>query len=195
MRYRMAGVLTICLAVGACTNTDPVEAELASVSAAITDHASATASFSGTFTSDARVEISTDGEAWVDLGSPARVNVTLQSAGDESTVHAHATVPASTYDRVRLTLEAGRATVDAGATLGGLSLPHALSLRVGSSDAPIVIERQVQSFSIGADTHAHILFQLNSEAWIHQDSAEEEAVDAREVRESTTATRTMTRTD
>lgn len=198
-------LLALLGAATACTDDDPVEGGTASVSATITDDASSPSAFqagdgttmyaqadghfSGSLSSDARVAISTDGESWVDLGSPSQVTVALQSSGQETTVHNRAAVAAGTYTRVRLTLSNARAELDAGAVLGGISFTSAVSIRVGGADQQVVIEKQVEPFTIHADTHARITFDLNSEGWVDEQAAEEESVEDQEVQESTTARR------
>jgi hypothetical protein len=205
MRYTtLIAALAFLGAATACTDDDPVEAGLGSAAAVITDDASTSGSlasndgmasqsagtFSGSFTSDAQVSIAAEGGAWIDLGSPARVTVALQSSGEETAVHASTPVPAGTYTRVRLTLSDAEAYVAAGGVLGGLTLTSQATIRVGSG-APVVIEKHVQPFTVDGSAHARIRFDLNSQAWIHQQSAEQQEADEDEVRENTTATRTV----
>lgn len=190
----------------ACTDDDPIEAQMGSASAVITDDpSSASASalandaqadqtagpFSGTFTSTAWVSIRAEGGGWLDLGSPADATLSLQSTDDAATIHADAAVPVGTYTHVRLTLSAGEARIAAGAVLGGLTLASDARIEVGGSDGRLVIEKTVEPFTIDTDAHARIRFDLNSEGWVHEQSAKEEAADDDEVRDSTTATRTV----
>lgn len=209
MRYTM--VLAVVAVLGtatACTDDDPIEAEMGSASAVITDDpstASAAASalanveqvdqtagpFSGTFTTTAWVSIRAEGGGWLDLGSPADATVSLQSTGDAATIHADAAVPVGTYTHVRLTLSGAEARIAAGAVLGGLTLDGDVRIEVGGSDGRLVIEKTIEPFTIDTDAHARIRFDLNSEAWVHEQSAKEEAADDDEVQNSTTATRTV----
>lgn len=191
----------------ACTDTDPIDGGTASVSATITDDASSQAAlqgesatpmqvqadgqFSGRFSSAARAAISTDGETWVDLGSPSQVTVALQSSHQQATVHNRTAVATGTYTRVRLTLTNARAELDAGAMLGGISFASAVSIRVGGADQQVVIEKQVEPFTIRANTHARIQFDLNSEGWVNQQAADHESAEDPEVQESTTAHREL----
>lgn len=205
MRYKTTFALLALLgAATACSDNDPVEGGTASASAVITDDASSQSAmrgedaaayrtssghFSGNFRGGAQVAISADGQTWVNLGSPSQVTVALQSSGSETTVHSRSAISAGTYTRVRLTLSGARADVNAGATLGGVSFGSALSILVGGSDQQVVIEKQVEPFTVSADSHARIIFDLNSEAWINQGNAEDESVDDQEVDDSTTARR------
>lgn len=206
MRYTtIAAVLAILGTTAACSDNDPVEARPGSASAVITDDASSSgafqsdegsayrsegaSTFSGSLNADAEVAISADGQTWIDLGSPTRVNVALQSSGDETAVHTNASVPATTYSRVRLTLSGGQANVDAGALLGGITFSSALAIRVGGSDNRVVIEKEVQPFTVTADAHARIIFDLNSEGWVDKENAEDETAEDEEVEDSATADR------
>ena len=186
-------------------DTDPVGTALGSASAVITDdatsqgalrshegapyRAAAAGTFSGSFTSEAQVEISMDGSTWVDLGSPSQVSVMLQSSGGESTVHSNASVPVGTYTHARLRLSGGQASVDAGAVLGGVSFTGAVDIQVGGTDQEVVIEKQVQPFTLTADTQARIIFDLNSEAWVDEENADDQSADDEEVEDSATAHR------
>lgn len=189
--------------VAGCSDNDPIDA--GSASAVLTDDAGSSSalresdssagmavsqnSFSGTFSSDAQVSISAEGATWVDLGSPASAQVALQSSGDETTVHANAVVPAGTYTRVRLILSGGEANIDAGAVLGGITFTGSVSMSVGGTDNEVVIEKTVDPFTVTADSHVRILFDLNSELWVNQQNAEDEEVEDEEVEDSTTADR------
>lgn len=204
MRYTtvLAAVAVMGLAT-ACTDNDPIEGEMASATAAITDDASSSltsddgsanqsaGTYAGTFTGDAQVSIGAEGEAWVDLGSPTPTTVELQSTGDETTVHAGTMIPAGLYTRVRLTLTGAEATVGAGAVFGGVTVTSDSRIEVGGSDNQVVIEKAVQPFTVTAGAHARVLFDLNSEGWIHRQSVEDESAEDEEVRESTTATRSV----
>lgn len=209
MRYTMVLAAVAMLGTAtACTNDDPIEAQMGSASAVITDDpstASAAASglandaqadqsagpFSGTFTTTAWVSVRAEGGGWLDLGSPADATISLQTTGDAATIHADAAVPVDTYTHVRLTLSGAEARIAAGAVLGGLTLGSDVRIVVGGSDGRLVIEKTVEPFTIDTDAHARIRFDLNSEAWVHEQSAEEGAADDDEVRDSTTATRTV----
>lgn len=204
MRYAtvLAAVALTGLAT-ACTDNDPIEGGMASATAVITDDASSSlrsdaglanqsaGTYAGTFTGDAQVSIGAEGEAWVDLGSPTPATVELQSTRDETTVHAGAMIPAGLYTRVRLILTGAEATVGAGAVLEGVTVTSDSRIAVGGSDNQVVIEKAVQPFTVNARAHARILFDLNSEGWIHRQSVEEESAEDEEVRESATATRSV----
>ncbi|HEX6938412.1 MAG TPA: DUF4382 domain-containing protein [Longimicrobiales bacterium] len=143
-------------------------------------------SYSGSFTGNAKVAISADGETWIDLGDAQSVSLSLQSTGDTTSVHGNARVPFGTYAYVRLELADANAHVDAGATIGTISLDAAIDVTVGTGGS-VVIEKQVQPFEVRAGTRTTIIFDINSEAWMTEENAEDEQVDEQEVEESTEA--------
>ena len=151
--------------------------------------------FSGTLTADAEVEISADGEAWIDLGSPANMSLDMQSSGDETTVHSNVAIPVGTYTRVRLRLSGGEANIDAGASLGGIVLSAAVSILVGGSDQDVVIEKTVAPFTVTADSNVRLVFDLNSEVWVNQSNADDETAEDQEVEDAADADREVTEQD
>lgn len=120
--------------------------------------------FTGTASGDFRVDISTDGSTWVQLGSLNGISLELQSAIDETSVHGEQTVAAGTYTRVRLVLENAAADLSAGSVIGGITLGADASVSVAGG-GQVVIERAVQ-FQVTASSRTRVVFDLNSEAWI-----------------------------
>jgi hypothetical protein len=154
------------------------------------------AAFTGEFSGTAQIAISADGSTWIDLGSPAQVTVDAQSAGDETVVHGEATVPAGTYTMIRVTFEGVNIQLDAGSTIGGLTLTAGASVVVGGADGEVVIEKQVSGFTVSADasTRTEVVFDLNSEAWVTESAVTGGVVSDAEVRSQTSAwTRAGTR--
>jgi hypothetical protein len=201
---RFVALASAALMAGACadspTGTGTV---MGTVSVAVTDDASAASvqdagsatgaqtagsTFSGTFTASARAAISADGVTWIDLGSPGAIDVALQSTGDRTDLHGNVAVPVGTYTRVRLILSGAQAQLNAGAVLGSITLTSGATIRVAGGNQ-IVIEKQIQPFTLSADTHARVIFDLNSEEWVDEESAQEEEVAEEEVQESTSAHR------
>lgn len=139
------------------------------------------AAFSGTVSGDARVEVSADGDTWVQLEDAAGVDVQLQSSDGETTVHSDVSVPVESVAHVRLVLSGAEAQIEAGSTVGGLTLDSGTTLALGSS-GEIVIEKQLeQSVDLTADSDARVSFDLNSEAWVTQDNVEATAVPESEI--------------
>lgn len=142
------------------------------------------ASYSGQFTANAQVQVSTDGSTYVDVGPPQQVTVQLQSSDGSATIHTDAALEAQSYSRVRLVLEGAQASLDAGSEVGTTVLDAALSLDVGGG-SQVVIERQA-SVDVGADSETTLVFDVNSEAWVTEENAQAEAVAASEVESATT---------
>ena len=157
---------------------------------------SGAAAYTGEFTGTAQIAISADGATWIDLGSPAQVTVDAQSSGNETVVHGEATVPAGTYTRIRVTFEGMNIQLDAGSTIGGLTLTAGATIVVGGADGEVVIEKQVSGFTVAADASARtdVVFDLNSEAWVTESAVTGGVVSDAEVRSQSAAwTRTGTR--
>ena len=75
------------------------------VNAFVHDTPAGAAAFTGTVAGDQHVSIRSTGDTWVDVGMPNGITVALQST-TPTTVHGSTSVPAGSYDRVRLTLSA-----------------------------------------------------------------------------------------
>lgn len=207
---RFLTVLTILSLPGltiACTGDDPVDPGTGTASAAVTDNAHAVdpmqvsddvtplilahGVYSGRLSTSAKVEISANGAAWVELGSPEAILVTLQSHTEETTVHTRTSIPVGTYNRVRLTLTGAEVEIDAGAVLDGATLSSAVGIAVGGSDGEVVIEKEVEPFTVKTSTHVRVLFDLNTEEWVTEENAEEQMAEDEVVRSSTRAGRSV----
>ena len=145
------------------------------------------AAFNGTAHGRAHVEVYSEANGWVSLGSPSNASMTLQSANG-TTVHSDVTVDPGIYTRVRLVLENFDADIAAGAVLGGLTLNSAVTIDVGGSDDRVVIEKEVSPVLVEAETRSTIVFDLNSEAWVTSQSAQNETASDAEVASATRAT-------
>lgn len=139
------------------------------------------ATFDGTFTGQVRAEVSADGETWVDLGPAQSVSVAMQS-GQETEIHAAASVPARTYSRVRLVVSNGQATVVSG-TVGTLPITAQVQITVdGGSE--FTIEKPM-NVDIDADSETTVVFDLNSENWIDEANVSSQTATAAEVASAT----------
>lgn len=141
-------------------------------------HALRSTAFEGTLTGEAEAYLSVDGETWVDIGSVEQVRLRLQS-GDSARV-TEASVPADTYSHVRIVLRDAVATVQAGAELGGIFVETDLSLQLGG-DGEVVVEKQLAPFEVGAGGETRLIVDLNSNAWVTQESAERGSVSEADV--------------
>lgn len=201
MKFRgTASILLLSALAGGCSDPAGPDGE-GRVSAALTDAPSASqlasgpakaegpqaaSSFQGQMTGSAQVYIYSEAEGWVALGSPSNASVALQSAS-ETTVHAQATVPAGSYTRVRLVLQGAAADIAAGADLGGLVLGASVSITMGGSDGRVEIEKSVQPFTVSASSSATIRFDMNTQAWVNQTTAQAKAASDTEIASATTA--------
>lgn len=144
-------------------------------------------SYSGTMRADVKVQVSADGQVWTDVNNQATSNsqVALQS-GSQTTVASNASVDAGTYSHVRVVMENSSATVESGSTFsgGGLTLNADVTLALGSNGR-VVIEKQVANFQVSADSNTTIVIDLNSEAWIDQESVEAQAASSSEIESAT----------
>ena len=134
----------------------------------------AASGFQGQMSGSAQVYMYSEAEGWVSLGSP-------------SNARSQANVPAGSYTKVRLVLEGGQTDVAAGASFGGLILSVAVRITMGGSDGRIEIEKSVQPFTVTADATATVRFDMNSEVWVNQNSAESKTCSDSEVTSATTA--------
>lgn len=143
-------------------------------------------SFSGTASGNAQVSIYSEAEGWIDLGAPADITLDLQGS-DRTTLYGSASVPAGSYTRVRLVLEGFDAQLAAGAVVGGLTLSAGASIVVGGTDGRVEIEKTVTPFTVTAESSTTIGFDLNSEAWITEESAQAQSAGDAEVQSATEA--------
>lgn len=145
------------------------------------------ATFSGSMTTDATVEIRNSSGAWVDVGSTGSGTLVMQGDG-QLVVVGDATVDAGSYTAVRLTLENAEMTLDAGSTIGGLTLDADLLVDVGGSDRNVVVEKQVSLDVEGsADARTAVFFDLNAESWVDETTVSSQTASDAEVRSEVTA--------
>lgn len=123
-------------------------------------------SYEGTVSGEARVEVSADGETWTELGDASDVEVDLQASGGGAVVHADASVPLESFTRARLVLDGADAVLEAGSTVGGVTLEARTTLTLGSSGRVVVEAQLDESLDASADADATVSFDLNSETWI-----------------------------
>ncbi len=140
------------------------------------------AQFEGTFSGQAQVQISVDGETWIDLGSAQNVSFAMQS-NEQAVVHASANVPAQTFTRVRLILSNGQATVVSG-SVGTIPITTQVQIMVAGG-SEIMIEKAL-SVDISAGSETTVVFDLNSESWVNETNVQSQAATAAEVASATT---------
>lgn len=143
--------------------------------------------FSGSMSTDATVEIQNSADTWVEVGSTSAGTLQMQGTG-ELVVDSDATVDAGSYQAVRLTLENAALTVDAGSTIGGITLDVDVLLDVGGGDQSVQIEKQT-SFDVeaSADARSAVFFDLNAESWVNESTVDAETVSDAEIESEVTA--------
>ena len=193
---RIAAVALLPFAFLACDedSTGPDATASGSVSAVVHDGSGSSLranqafarAFSGSAEGSAQVQVYSEARGWVALDSPSQTTVTLQSE-NTSTIHSSSRVDADTDTRVRLILDGFDANIAAGATIGGTLLDSAVSIRIGGSDGRVEVEKEITPFTVSAESEAMIVFDLNSEAWVDEESANSETTTDAEVESATTA--------
>lgn len=151
-------------------------------------HARSASAFSGDLTTDAFVSLSVDGTTWVDLGSPNGITIKLQTTADSTNVHGEQGATIGTYTRIRLIMRDSEATIKAGSTIDTLTLTSDAKVKVGGTDQEVVIEKSVAAFQVRSDTSVRttILFELNAEQWITEQSIQAGVVEDAAVQQATT---------
>ena len=147
----------------------------------------AAAQFTGTVSGDAAVEISADGETWVELGQPQAFTLDAQISGTAATVHTEADVPVGAYVRARLVLEDAVASISAGSTIGGVVLNADVDLTLGGNDQTVTVEVPLNSMSVSADATTMLRFDLNAESWVTGSAVQAGTVSDAEVTAAVTA--------
>lgn len=166
-------VITLCIAACGDSPLDPDVTGL--VDARIHDDPTGSAGFNGTAAGNFFVSVRSTGGTWVDLGSPNGITADLQSAVG-TTVHGPSSVPAGSFNRVRLTLSGVTFSLDAGGMVEGNTLPSDASAEAAAT-APLVLDFDVSDFDVveGGAT-VRIAFDLNVESWIDQQSLDDEVI-------------------
>jgi hypothetical protein len=199
MKARTSGLIAACvglMALTACGDNGTGVGGDGTVSASMNDAGSAqgvapvsrqtTGSFSGTMTGSAQVMIYSDARGWVNVGSGSQVSVPMQSS-TAATVSNGATVSAGTYTKVRLILTGFQAQLAAGSVVGSLTLSSGATIALGGNDGSVQIDVAVTPFTVNANSNTQVSFDLNSQDWVTQTSAQSGTADAAAVSSATTA--------
>jgi hypothetical protein len=145
--------------------------------------AAAADTYSGTFEGEVTVEISTDGQTWIDVSPPTSATVDLQSE-DRTTITTEAEVAGGSYSHIRITLRSATATLDVGAQIGGTTLGTEANISIGGG-SDVVVEKEVFPFSLDADVQMVLSVDLNSEAWVSQQSVTSGTAASSEIQSAT----------
>jgi len=164
--------------VNAVVHDDPLEGS-----------AKRSALFTGTAAGNMQVSLRSTGGVWTDVGSPNGITVNLQSS-TETAVHGATSVPAGTFDRVRLTFSDVEVTVKAGGVIGGITLQSDAKAAL-AEDFPVTVERSVSPFFVDEVGTALIEFDLNVENWLDLQTLDEGTIDGAAVNASVDAEATF----
>jgi hypothetical protein len=108
-----------------------------------------------------------NGDRWYDLGSPNGITIPLQVSGRSTTVHGEASIPATSYNRVRLVLDGVTARINRGSVIGGSSLSSDATIALGGSDRRAELIVSVAAFAVEPNSPTRtILFDLRSAQWL-----------------------------
>ena len=143
---------------------DGLGPDAGSAEAVVHDDAPIESTFAGTAAGEFYASISTDGQAWLDLGSPNGITIELQSAS-ATTVHGAQSVPHGTYRWARLSFRNVQIKVAAGSTIGGTTFEGEQTVELAANEETSVPIR-VGPFEIDEGSGAVISFDLNSEEWL-----------------------------
>jgi hypothetical protein len=123
--------------------------------------------YDGILSGTVQVEIFSDANGWVVLGSTEQVNFAI-FCEEAALVAGDAAVEADSYTQVRLTLTDFEASVLAGAVVGGITYNSDFVVALGSGD-PVVIEKSVTGFAVADGGSTELIFDLNTEVWLDAD--------------------------
>lgn len=154
---------------------DPLDPNVTGlVNAQVVDSPAAGA-FTGTAAGNMHVSIRSTGGEWVDLGTPNGITMALQTT-TATTVHGPTSVPAGTYDQIRLTVSGIAFSVDAGGTIESTTLAADASATLAA--APLGLEISVPNFTVTENGGtASVLFDFNVEVWLDLASLDAGVID------------------
>lgn len=139
----------------------------ATMQAFVMDEASAgdDASYEGTLTGRADIEVSADQTTWWSLGAPHDFEVELRNGEDHIEISSSAEVPATTYRWIRINFSDVQAVLADGSVVEGETLASEVHLRLGDTGRAVT-SGGVDPFELGEGESAHVVLDLNSDAWI-----------------------------
>ena len=147
------------IAATACGD-DPIDPDVTGVVDVVVHDNTSGGAFAGTAAGNFHASIRSTGGTWVDVGTPNGITVALQSSSPTTTtVHGPTSVPAGTYNRVRITLSGVTFTVTTG---GGLNTGSAQAAGSGALELEISVPDVIVSTVEGQAT---VSFDLNVEDW------------------------------
>jgi hypothetical protein len=122
------------------------------------------ASYTGTITGTAQVEVFSDIDGWTPVGEPTEVTFEVYCE-EAAVVDAQADVAPGSYSQVRLTLTDFVANVAGGAVIQGTTYVDPFTVGFGDG-SPVVVEKTVTPFTISTGGVTTLIFDLNTELWL-----------------------------
>lgn len=160
---------------GACGDDGTGPSGSGSMSAVLVDFPIGGGSaLAGAFEADVEVQVSADGSAWENVGAASSVVVGLQ-ADEPVTVGGEVEVSGGDYRHVRATVSGAVATLDAGSVVGGETLDEPARIEVAGGEE-VVVEREVFSFRVDAETAMTVVVDVRSVDWVTADVAADGSV-------------------
>lgn len=83
-------------------------------------------------------------------------------------MHGEASVPAASYDRVRIIFQGVTARITRGSVVGGTTIANDTSLTLGGADQRAEVIASGSNFSVEADPRVRriVIFDLRSQQWL-----------------------------
>jgi len=167
MRKTPTIAIVLALLTAACGDSPAGPSSGTRVEAVAQDSPTATPMVTGTLAGNVFASVG-EGDRWIDIGTPNGITIPLQMAGRTTTVHGEASIPSSSYSRVRLVFQGVSARIARGSVVGGTTLANDTTLVLGGSDERVEMNVPVSTFSVEADARVRrvIVFDLRSQQWL-----------------------------
>lgn len=114
-------IFLACFSAVSCGDSPTSPSSGARVEAVVQDSPAGGATVTGTLAGNVSASL-WNGDRWIDIGSPNGITIPLQIAGRTTTVHGEASVPSSSYNRVRLVFQGVSTRLASGSNVGGTTL-------------------------------------------------------------------------
>ena len=167
MRKTTTIAVVLALLTAACGDSPAGPSSGTRVEAVVQDSPAATATVTGTLAGNVSASVG-EGDRWTPIGTPNGITIPLQMAGSTTTVHGEASVPSSSYSRVRLVFQGVSARLARGSVVGGTTLASDTTIILGGSDERVEISVPVSTFAVEANAGVRrvIVFDLRSQQWL-----------------------------
>jgi hypothetical protein len=167
MRKATTIAIVLALLTAACGDSPAGPSSGTRVEAVVQDSTPATATVTGTLAGNVSASVG-EGDRWTAIGTPNGITIPLQMAGSTTTVHGEASVPSSSYSRVKLEFQGVSARLARGSVVGGTTLASDATIVLGGSDGRVEMSVPVSTFSVDADAGVRrvIVFDLRSQQWL-----------------------------